>query len=544
MGRAPEILAGICGAQKNETYTIALEFTGVLVKHFPGQIRLERRMRVAVPLTIKRAPSRCGWENEMLASPRVTGGPLADWTRVVGPAGLASRSLGRSSVFAQGRPSRQRAIFGTVRSPPKKDKENCGWSHEEVHKLLERKAAEPVDPTASPTRLSNPLSLARFHDAIQFRQPPPELRNVEVRTAQMSSRHSSPHVSPFSSPLRSAEKSSLRYSHRSPLANIFNPQRPEQARSPKTPSGSPSKSPRRPKHDALPFIPIHFWDEVFAESSQASQRRQGASCGRSSAGAQDCQASSSEPSSQERFFEHAAFDGAQDRSSDRAKPAERADPNGGPPFVDFNNPFCDSGRSLRHGPFEGWSQIGFEKQKRLIEGKFAKQAGDYRNQSHRAQRYGRSLDVDTAAGRNHRIDELDPRNDGAKDMQAKLKEWEAERLARQIAELSANVEEAEEKKSLFGLVGEDYALGFAAERSMLEDVKFDAERWQKTIQANHRELNEGKGKERDGKGRRDCGEGEGYKERLDITMLDLADSDESGGFSEEGEDSVVEGEAE
>lgn len=72
-------------------------------------------------------------------------------------------------------------------------------------------------------------------------------------------------------------------------------------------------------------------------------------------------------------------------------------------------------------------------------------------------------------------------------------------------------------------------------RRVGEDVYVDTDDWQKRIQANHLELNEGKGKRLEGgENKENVGSKEGL--RLSITMVDAVDSDEVEEFGDESEE--------
>lgn len=478
---------------------------------------------MALPLTIRRAPSKCGMENELLLSPRVEGGPLGRWSNLEIP--KATQSLGRSLLAGQ----RPRATFGTVSCPPAAQKENCVVGIEELSKLLDRKAANPVDPAMSPTKLNNPLSLARFHDAIGLQNPPPEMRNVEVRACHGTVQPKSPERSPKTTAL------------------VF--RSPEDQVSPRTTVCKDAQ----PEH-RVSYMPPYLMDEL-AESSRAPlQRRKTAeSSPPSRAGPSRTGCPHVKPSKRNTAV-HGPVDGAAEVSPKPPNPATRE------PLADinYNSMILNGGVGSRmtncHGPVRNNEEPTLEEQTRMVEDRFAKQQRLYADQLLRAERYGHVVDMAAIFGNDiDRVDEMNPKSLGPKDAEAKLREWdadEAERLdqikGKELAELAARVKEAEEKKSL-GLRGEDYALGLAAEESLTRGVEFNVGRWQKTIQANHRELNEGKR----GKGRVVKGEGVSEVEsverellKLDVTMVDAVDSDGTavGDFSgedDEGKDEVV-----
>jgi len=58
-GNVPTHLAANAGSERQDAYTIPMELTATITKHFPAGIRFERVIRIALPLTVRRRPSRC-----------------------------------------------------------------------------------------------------------------------------------------------------------------------------------------------------------------------------------------------------------------------------------------------------------------------------------------------------------------------------------------------------------------------------------------------------------------------------------------------------
>ena len=197
-GTVPRQMASHVGAERFEAYTVPLELTARITKHFPGTMRFERIFRCALPLTVKRRPSRCARDEEMTASPRIprdtgsklTKGQPAPFRTPEKPnrAPPSVADLGRGSLT---RPPLMRSPLRRLnvqpRAPPPtprtrifscENKENEELSMEDVHKLMERKAQSPKP--QSPLRLDS-LSLARLHDAVALAHPPPYLTDLEVR---------------------------------------------------------------------------------------------------------------------------------------------------------------------------------------------------------------------------------------------------------------------------------------------------------------------------------------------------------------------------
>lgn len=149
-GNVPPRLASHVGAERFEVYTIPLELTARIVKRFTGNMLLERIIRVEVPLTVKRRPSRCSRPSPS-PQPR------------------------RPHPFSNG--------FGNaplVRTPLRRHRRHdlhCSLDFAEVCKLLDQKARGRTG--VSPLRLHS-LSLARLHDAIAIAHPPSSVTDVEV----------------------------------------------------------------------------------------------------------------------------------------------------------------------------------------------------------------------------------------------------------------------------------------------------------------------------------------------------------------------------
>ena len=154
-GKVPDE-AAVVGAERMDAYTTLLEIIATITEYFPGNIRLERIIRVALPLTVKRRPMRCNKGTNLFQRP----------------------DNGHCRPDALTRPILMRSSRAGIEnhSPP---------SMEEVSKLLERKGA--ASRTSSPVRL-NSLTLARLHDAVMLSAPPSSLTDVEVRTVQYSPR--------------------------------------------------------------------------------------------------------------------------------------------------------------------------------------------------------------------------------------------------------------------------------------------------------------------------------------------------------------------
>ncbi|KAK3684440.1 hypothetical protein LTR37_020280 [Vermiconidia calcicola] len=202
-GVVPRQMASRVGAERFEAYTVPLKLTARITKSFPGEMRFERILRCALPLTVKRRPSNCACDSETAASPTVARpagsqmnteqhsmshtpkrsyrGPRGPEVSDLPNAGLTRPPLMRSPLRRL--PSRPRP------SPPpptprtwtceEENKENEHLRMDDLHKLMERKAQHSWP--QSPLRL-NSLTLARLHDAMALSNPPSSLTDVEVHT--------------------------------------------------------------------------------------------------------------------------------------------------------------------------------------------------------------------------------------------------------------------------------------------------------------------------------------------------------------------------
>lgn len=141
----PQRRAAYSGAGRLDAYTIPLELQAIVTRHFPADIRFEQVIRVALPLTVRRQPDRCG----VLQTPARSG--------------LSSMSAMRVDRPIQGSIRTARR----VRRVPNDPGLSAEWKHEnelpmpskELNRTFNRKAASP---TVSPVWAGNPLSLAKF----------------------------------------------------------------------------------------------------------------------------------------------------------------------------------------------------------------------------------------------------------------------------------------------------------------------------------------------------------------------------------------------
>ena len=177
-GTVPRHIASDVGAERFESYTVPLDLTARITKHFPGTMRFERIFRCALPLTVKRQPSICACNEEKAATPpiaRPIGSRLTSQrdTPLVRPPLMRSPLELTDMRSSPAVSKRESQVFA--------DKENGRLSTEVVSKLLNRKAEYGGSRSSSPIRLDS-LSLARLHDGLALAHPPPNLVDVEVRT--------------------------------------------------------------------------------------------------------------------------------------------------------------------------------------------------------------------------------------------------------------------------------------------------------------------------------------------------------------------------
>lgn len=139
-GHCTSNLASIAGAERLESFTMPLNMTAEFATSLPGEMRYERTIRLAVPVTIKRKPETCNSDREIDESPVVR--------RPAVSVRIPSTDTTPQSVneFVGGRDA---------------EKENVSPDYKELGGLLRRKAKAAADKMSSPLRL-NSLSLAQL----------------------------------------------------------------------------------------------------------------------------------------------------------------------------------------------------------------------------------------------------------------------------------------------------------------------------------------------------------------------------------------------
>lgn len=362
---------------------------------------------MALPLTIRRAPDKCGWDAEIPLSPRIDDSSLGRARGLGGTHPGQSLGMRRSGL----------ATFGTVNSTlptaTASRKENLSVTTEEICKLLERKTATEAGrpPNASPTRLEDSLSLARFYEALSLQHPPPELRNIEVRAlhgttqpippwrpsgidrlvSQSADRLAS---SPIHSPLRQQLKSSPSELERdvpaSLLQELFSP------RSRRMPTEHSPLKVRRNCCSRQGESPVH---------EQPPKR--------------DHDIVTNASAKDNTSVRHTLVD----IPSPKRPTITTLEPVGALSASQQNasNGTANKRDAWFHGPVR-LGDLTLEEQTRIVEERFAKQQRLYTRQLRRAKRFGRAIDMDAIFGGDDRIDEVDVKDFGIGDAQARLRE--------------------------------------------------------------------------------------------------------------------------
>jgi len=164
-GYCPPLLASSMGAERLECFSMPLNMNAQVTTSFPGEMTLERTIRIEIPITIRRRPDSCGSEQELEAS-------------------LAVRKPAVSVLIPSTNTTPQSA---EARRPGKDvENENTRMSYKDINVLMDRKARAASGILSSPLRL-NPLSLAQLWDATA---PTPGAKEVQCWTVGISRRSS------------------------------------------------------------------------------------------------------------------------------------------------------------------------------------------------------------------------------------------------------------------------------------------------------------------------------------------------------------------
>ncbi|KAI6910763.1 hypothetical protein D0869_14048 [Hortaea werneckii] len=144
-GTVPQRRAAYCGAGRLDAYTIPLELKVVITRLFAADIRFEQVIRVALPLTVRRQPDRCG---RIEMPPHSS---LSQW---------AALQVGTESGHQRPRPVRRIRQSAPGERAPVGGENEMPMPSKQLNQALARKADSPI---SSPVT-SHALGLARFWD--------------------------------------------------------------------------------------------------------------------------------------------------------------------------------------------------------------------------------------------------------------------------------------------------------------------------------------------------------------------------------------------
>ncbi|KAI6794426.1 hypothetical protein KC363_g7973 [Hortaea werneckii] len=145
-GTVPQRRAAYCGAGRLDAYTIPLELKVVITRLFAAEIRFEQVIRVALPLTVRRQPDRCG----IIEMPSHSS--LSQW---------AALPVGTGSDFREARPVRRIRQAAPDERAPIGEENETPMPSKQLNQALARKADSPI---SSPVT-THSLALARFWEA-------------------------------------------------------------------------------------------------------------------------------------------------------------------------------------------------------------------------------------------------------------------------------------------------------------------------------------------------------------------------------------------
>jgi hypothetical protein len=182
-GYCPPLLASSVGAERLECFSMPLNMSAQVTTPFPGGMKLERTIRLEIPITIRRRPDACSSDEELENSPAV-----------------------RKPAVSVLIPSTDTTPQSAEHLRASKDTEvNNFWtSYKDVSALMDRKARSASGNLSSPLRL-NPLSLAQLWDATA---PTPSAMEVQCWTVGVAQRSSPVQLkTPSKRPLRAMSAS-------------------------------------------------------------------------------------------------------------------------------------------------------------------------------------------------------------------------------------------------------------------------------------------------------------------------------------------------
>jgi hypothetical protein len=164
-GYCPPLLASSVGAERLECFSMPLNMSAQVTTTFPGDMKLERTIRLEIPITIRRRPDACSSDQELDNSPTV-------------------RKPAVSVLVPSTDTTPQSA------EPPRAGKdvevEDFWTNYKEISALMDRKARGAAGKITPPMRL-NPLSLAQLWDATA---PTPSSKDVQCWTVGVRQRSS------------------------------------------------------------------------------------------------------------------------------------------------------------------------------------------------------------------------------------------------------------------------------------------------------------------------------------------------------------------
>ena len=159
-GTVPQRRAAYCGAGRLDAYTIPLELKAVITRVFAADIRFEQVIRVALPLTVRRQPDRCG----IVEMPSHSS--LSQWAALrvrTESDHRKARSVRRIRQAAPG----DRAPIGEENENPMPSKQ--------LNQALARKADSPISSPAT----THSLALARFWEAAHIARSDQDVQDDE-----------------------------------------------------------------------------------------------------------------------------------------------------------------------------------------------------------------------------------------------------------------------------------------------------------------------------------------------------------------------------
>lgn len=164
-GYCPPLLASSVGAQRLECFSMPLNLSAQVTTSFPGAMKLERTIRIEIPITIRRRPDVCSSDEELENSPAV-------------------RKPAVSVLIPSTDTTPQSAE--PLRAGKCVEVEDLWTNYKDISALMERKPRAASEKPSPPLGL-NPLSLAQLWDVTA---PTPSAKEVQCWTVGVSQRSS------------------------------------------------------------------------------------------------------------------------------------------------------------------------------------------------------------------------------------------------------------------------------------------------------------------------------------------------------------------